>query len=251
MRSNFCLVDSEDFQAKCRVPLVPGGWNVWHLAISNRHATPPDRIKQLVAWAMNWWFGMIPGGSKVWTDNFDSYTIRVLPAGKIPPASWTVLGPDGKPANSAAEYVQIASYRDSERLTCSKALIDVDRDMSGNNPALDVWVEFVYRGTSNTMPWPAWKEGYQWLPTGPNASPKPELVNDWCPTDANIVLAEAYRFTRPKAVPAKPSVVGQILPSTLDPTKSLTGVVFWGIIGVGTVWMVSSALSSRAERWVP
>jgi hypothetical protein len=251
MRSDFCLVDSEDFQSKCRVPLIAGGWNVWHLAISNRHATSPEKIKELVRWCLNWWFGQIPGGSKVWTDNFDSYSIRVIPAGKIPPSSWTILGADGKPVNPQAEYTQTASSRDVERLTCTNSVIDVDRDWTGVNPFLDAWVEFVYRGTSNSMPWPAWKEGFQWLPTGPLGAPKPELVNDWCPTDANIVLAESYRFTKPKAVPSKPTVIGQILPETLDPTKTVSGAVFWGIIGIGTVYMVSSAISSRAERWIP
>jgi hypothetical protein len=234
-------VDIEAFQSRCRVPLNPGVWNLWHISRTNLDAAGPKDIDTSygaddsalwgkyagVRYVLLWWFQQIAGGSYIWADNFDSVQVWVLPPGKMPPIS---------------DLRVIASKYDVERTTCYTPGMSVELD---TNPVYDVFIKFVYRGTLKSMPWPSYKAVFD--PVTPGKLP-PHSSNHWqvwCPEKADYQLLAAYDYLPGKAPKVPERRSGFELPTGLNPTKSITGALFWGSIVIGAAWITASTIERR------
>lgn len=91
---------------------------------------------------------------------------------------------------------------------------------------ISIWLRFVWRGKTDKIGWP-----FEELP--PRIPPA-------CPTEADWLLEAPYKAipgSEPK-VPDKPTIIGEIIPSTTSPAGALT----WGLLGaaaaLGAIWVI-------------
>lgn len=203
-------VDTDAFRKNCSVPLVPNQWNAWRLIRTNRDAPTQAQIDHDIWYVMRWWLRQIDPNASVIFAPFDNL--------------------QATPEAPAPNMKLLANATDASRRKCFDGLIVV-REEPNKGPAPVVWVSFVYRGTATQMPWPAYKIN--------------EFgVEDWCPVDADWALYDAWTWQEGHAPPV-PDVKPWYhldMPSVIDPTQSVTGLLFWGGVGVIAASIVANRL---------
>lgn len=184
-------IDLDDWKAKNRVKLYPGQRVRWILARSTDDKASLDQIRSQAegsfstATVFQKWFdpvALLPG----------DYT--ETEAGKID--NLKVLGTGTREQMIAAGQ------------TAGLAIAQRAEDMPGpiyvRQPKIYVLVEFVYRGTQDSMPWPMFNDAV--------------LARKWCPTDALWGLSITFAQGKDAAVVPKETAVSN--PSTYTPLPS-------------------------------
>lgn len=221
-------VDTERFKRSCRTPLLANQWNVWRVQRTNKDnadedwalgsqsplAGKPANKLPGMRYVLRWWFEKLSGGPQLWFDAFDHLEI-------------SLRAPNQK-------LVRVASFRDLERLECGD-LISVPERAGGK--VFDIWLSFVYRGNVANMPWPAYRSD-DFGAVG---------FESWCPTMADFALTEVYTFER-RIVPEKPKP--SIVPDFANPSKGITGWIFWGGVITLTGYLFATSAKERIERVV-
>lgn len=231
-------VDTKLFAEKCRLPLLPGDWNVWEIWRTNRDGAtwkeglenpgPTGQRPDGATWGpllpgqvpglkyvLHWWLEKntwLP----TWKKDFDNLIVAASPA------STAII--QGKTYQvSDLMGTQIAASNDREHTKCSPYFISVPELAGGS--VLKYYVAFIYRGNKTSIPWPV----YRFEDFG--------LASLWethCPVAADFAVMKVWRAPAAIPRPEKPSVFPELPkpPAIIDPRKTLTGLAFWGGVGV-------------------
>jgi hypothetical protein len=239
-------VDEKAFRQKCRIPLVGTAerpeWNLWVVERTNRdNATLEEAIDgwfmaQPLAgklpglrYVVDYWFrtAFPSQGPSAFGSSFDHLTIATSLDEKL--VVENIAHPLGKVIDT-----QIASARDRERTMCSPYLITVPVVQPGEG--FRFYVAFMYRGSQASMPWPVYRFD-DYLGLG--------AYETWCPV-ADYAVTAAYTLDAGLVRPPPQKVDWKQylpeLPAGLDASKSLTGLAFWGGVGVVTAVLIAGAI---------
>lgn len=207
-------IDTDAFRLKCRAPLFPNQWQCWKIARTNVDNPTSQDIVSGVHWALRFWFtNILPRGQNPVVAPYDS--LEITP----------------NPPND--DLVLIASSRDKERLNCSDYLISLQHNPSGK--PIEIWVEFVYRGNHKDMPWPCYRV----------ERTLSYAIEDFCPVGGQYVVEQIFQRKAPREVPKQPNLIDIDVPSVIDPTKSLTGILFWGGVGVVGTYIIADRIFGK------
>lgn len=216
-----CGIDPKLWQANCRIPLYPGIYNRWIVATSETFGgttlplfppapTPTITTKPTVAEQASAvsqlvcrWFDLIEGA---------------MPLERCVATDITVTPLDQRDVSKG--WKPVIDMTDCQaKITISESI----QVLYG--------VEFVYRGTFNDAPWPAWGG----------------LIRGWCPIDAEAAALEIYEGakldTRGRSVPAlpKPQGIGDYL--GLPDLPKIPPVPWgWIALGVGGVVVLTRVI---------
>ena len=139
-----CDIDPELFKNGCRIPLYPGQWNRWIVAASTEYGSligkpsEEERVTAIYKQVCQW-FRIVE--NEHFYDSCDSTDVTVAMVVK---------------ENMAARWGEPVATWDQ----CIQPI-------TVESPFNVYKVEFVYRGTRTSLPWPVWKEdviGWSWCP---------------------------------------------------------------------------------------
>ena len=206
-------IDVEAFKARCRVPIYPEQWNRWFLWRTDRDNPSPLDIDRSAVAVLGKWFELVeqPSGLS-WpgkgTGKVDNVSVRVVP--------WDWGG----------EWGKVVARREQ----CGPVPM-----LKAGSGAIGVTLEFVYRGTNTSMPWPLHQVA---------------VLGSYCPIGADWLLVRAYA---PPAAPvpkekgameeageAVRKVARSILPNPI-------GIVVFALAGLGVV-AISNAIRGKKRR---
>lgn len=168
-------VDVETWQAKNRIKVYPGQWNVWVLYRTLGDNASFDDIVKSGFSVMDQFF---PSNEKYGTVDH----VTVIPLwnyDKPPPEAATNLYDEAVEQKAVAHLTRAERREDLE-----------SPPMLKSGAWAKLLVKFVYRGSAKTMPWPAHTD---------------QMYEPWCPTDADWIADVAYRPDTTLPVPAEPT----------------------------------------------
>lgn len=147
-------VDVEAFKKSCRVPVYGDKWNRWLLWRTDRDNPSGIDIERTTFAAMRKWFELVeqPSGMS-WPGKGSGYVDNL----KVRIVAW----------DWQSDWGRVVARRES----CTPM------PMLGPGGAIGVAVEFVYRGTATSMPWPLHQQA---------------VIGSYCPTGNDWMLARAY-----------------------------------------------------------
>lgn len=248
----------KEFKARCRVPLYPGRWNVWAIAVRLREGMTEESIRSDIE-AL---FGRgIASRTGVRTDPWFRERGRAtnLSIGFFWPGEDTPH-PEGEivdvDALAAAQERAATEYQGSPGATIAADASEHCPDVEMSAPITVVMVSFVYRGDSTTMPWPVTRRlnapiGNPLLPFG-----EATLLDIWCPDNPDYAVLEVFDAPRVKAVPGDPDGPGIPWKEYLDsflrsvseaPSRSIDAAKWVGIgaVVLGLGWLASQFSGRR------
>jgi hypothetical protein len=133
------------------------------------------------------------------------------------------------------KLVLLGTATDKARRACFREGLITVAEVPGLGPLPEFWVVFMYRGGHSEMAWPAYKVNEFGVP-------------DWCPIDADWIVSEVYTY-EPGQMPPIPDPEPPLklpeLPTVIDPTKSLTGILFWGGVGLMGAYIISNRIFGK------
>ncbi len=211
-------VDTARFKTRCRLPLLGRQWNVWRMVASGKLARySPDDLETMAAQILALWMREANPGLPDPLSACEGLVIHSAP----PPV----------------ELLPLGSSTDQSRRACfEEGLITVATPPGAPNP--EVWVSFVYTGPAKEMPWPVTRSNEL-------------LLVDWCPVDADWIVADAWTFherkgggdggggSEPEPEPLK---LIPDMPDAVNPSKSFTGILFWGVAGLFGAYIMANRL---------
>lgn len=186
---NISLSECTQWREANRITTMhPGNWNRWFLQIRATPETTRERARDLAQRFLWAWIGYNDKGA------CDHVRIKVLGTGAYPPEGMDHVE---QLISSIPNPPTIEGWRDR-----------------GDDAWIGVMVEFVYRGSARSLPWPVW----QWSsPIAVLSSPLLELLNTWdrrdCPRSTSTVDAMlAAAMTPPRRKVPEPDGWWQRLP---------------------------------------
>jgi hypothetical protein len=210
-------VDTDRFKARCRLPLLGRQWNVWRMVASGKLAgRSPEELEQIALQIFRMWMHEANPGLD---DPLSACTSLVI-----------------HPTPPPVELVPLGSSNDQARRACFEEGMIAVRSVQGA-PTPEVWVSFVYEGPAKEMPWPV---------TRANEF----LIVDWCPVDADWIVAESFTFHERKgggggdepSPEPEPFKIIPDMPDAVNPSRSFTGVLFWGAAGLFGAYIMANRL---------
>jgi hypothetical protein len=70
-------------------------------------------------------------------------------------------------------------------------------------------------------------------------------IEDFCPVGGQYVVEQIFQRKAPREVPKQPNLIDIDVPSVIDPTKSLTGILFWGGVGVVGTYIIADRIFGK------
>lgn len=216
-------VDTAAFKSSCQLPLLGGQWNVWRLIRTNRDGSSQPggewSLAQLEAEAL---------------DCLTYWGHEANPQLPDPLTAFTSLTISPDPP--AVELQLLGDSTDPARRACFPSGIIAVSSVPGPLPNPELWISFTYQGSAKELPWPAFKRNQFG-------------AFDWCPTDSDWIVGEAYTADPKRSgsgaepsPPPEPLFKIPDVPKVIDPAQSLTGVVFWGGVGLFGAYVVANRI---------